>query len=105
MSSVTEASVIHRDEYLTHDAAAAHLHVCPKTLRSLRQRGLIPYVAVTARKKLYRIDDLDAYLADQRKTDIYLPTARRRPSKRLRAEPNVVSFTARRRERLAAGAR
>jgi hypothetical protein len=90
---------------LTHDQAAAHIHVCPKTLRSLRQRGLIPYVAITARKKLYRPEDLDAFLASQVRVEVYQPTARRRGSKRLSERANVVSFTARREERLAARGR
>jgi len=89
---------------LTHDQAAAHIRVCEKTLRSLRQQGLIPYVAVTKRKKLYRVEDLDAYLAAQVTREVYQPTERRR-DKRLRNAPNVVSFTARRRERQAAGGR
>lgn len=89
---------------LTHDKAAAHVGVCEKTLRLLRQQGLIPYVAVTKRKKLYRVEDLDAYLAAQVTREVYQPTERRR-DKRLRNAPNVVSFMARRRERQAAGGR
>jgi hypothetical protein len=89
---------------LTHEEAAAHIHVCPRTLRSLRQQGLIPYVAVTARKKLYRVEDLDAYVAGRVTTEVYQPTQRRRGS-RLRCSQNVVSFTARRQERLAAKGR
>lgn len=94
-----------RVSHLTHDQAAAHIQVCAKTLRSLRQQGLIPYVAVTKRKKLYRVEDLDAYLASRVTTEVYQPTERRGPSKRLRNAPNVISFTARRRERQAAGGR
>jgi predicted site-specific integrase-resolvase len=62
---------------LTNDQAAKRIGVCSKTLRSLRQQGLIPYVAVTQRKKLYRIEDLDAYLASQVKREVYRPTERR----------------------------
>lgn len=87
---------------LRPEEAAAYLDVCPKTLRSIRQRGLLPYVAVTARKIMYRTEDLDAYLASCVRTEVYRPTARRRPSKRLSAQANVVSFSARRQERLAA---
>jgi hypothetical protein len=90
---------------LTHEQAAAHMGVCEKTLRSLRQQGLIPYVAVTKRKKLYRVEDLDAYLAGQVTREVYQPTQRRGSRKRLSAPGNVLSFTARRRERLAAGGR
>jgi hypothetical protein len=90
---------------LTHDEAAAHIHVCAKTLRSLRQRGLIPYVAVTSRKILYRAEDLDAYVASQVTVDHYQPTHQRRGGKRLRTEANVVSFMAGRQERMAARGR
>lgn len=90
---------------LTHDQAAAHVGVCGKTLRSLRQQGLIPYVAVTKRKKLYRVEDLDAFLAEQVTREIYQPTQRRGPRKRLSTQANVLSFTARRNERRAAGER
>ena len=89
---------------LTHDEAAAHLRVCARTLRAIRQRGLIPYVAVTARRILYRVEDLDAYLAGRVRTDMHVPTDRRRGS-RLSPRANVVSFTARRQERQAGRAR
>lgn len=89
-------------KHLTHDQAAAYLGVCEKTLRSLRQRGLIPYIAVTARKKLYRLDDLDAYLAGQVKVEVYQPTKRRGRNRPLRRQGNVVSFMAGRNQRIAA---
>lgn len=89
---------------LTADEAAERIKVCAKTLRSLRQRGLIPYVAVTRRKILYREEDLDAYVANCVTTEVYHPTHRRR-SQRLSAQANVVSFRARRQERLAARGR
>lgn len=87
-------------DLLTHDEAAAHLRVCPKTLRTLRQRGLIRYVAITARKKLYRVEDLEDYLASCVTTETCQPT-QRRGGKRLMSARNVVSFTARRQERQA----
>lgn len=93
------------DRLLSHDEAAAHIHVCARTLRSLRQHGLIPYVAITSRKKLYRVEDLDAFLASRVTVEVHVPTKRRGSRKRLREEPNVVSFTARRRERMAARGR
>lgn len=92
-------------EPLKHDEAAAYLRVCPKVLRSLRQQGLIPYVAVTKRKKLYRVEDLDAYLASQVMLEVHRPTERRPRGKPLRRQGNVVSFVDRRRERIAAGGR
>lgn len=85
---------------LTPDEAAAYIRVCPKTLRSIRQRGLIRYVAVTPRKILYRPEDCDAYLESCVKTDVYQPTERRKQPK-LRASGNVHSFMAHRRERIA----
>lgn len=89
---------------LTHDEAAARLRVCPKTLRSIRQRGLIRYVAVTPRKILYRAEDCDAYLESCLTSEVHRPTERRKP-RNLRGQANVVSFTARRQERLAARGR
>jgi hypothetical protein len=88
---------------LTHDEAAARIRVCAKTLRRIRQKGLIRYVAVTERKIFYRPEDCDAYLASCERVAVPIePTKRRGPSRRLRNEQNVVSFTARRQERLAA---
>jgi hypothetical protein len=89
---------------LTPDEAAAHLRVCVKTLRQLRQAGLIRYVAVTPRKIFYRPEDCDAYLESCAKVETSSPTHRRR-AQRLRADTNVVSFSARRQERQAARGR
>lgn len=88
-------------DLLTHDQAAARLRVCPKTLRQLRQQGLIRYVAVTQRKIFYRPEDCDAYLESRVRVDVPAEPTRRRGLHRLRTGPNVVSFTARRQERLA----
>jgi hypothetical protein len=84
----------------THDEAATYLRVCPKTLRSLRQRGLIRYVALTPRKIYYRPEDCDAYLESCVTAEAYRPTERRRP-KRSTSSGNVVSFMAGRRDRVA----
>lgn len=86
---------------LTPEEAAAYLRVCPKTLRSIRQRGLIRYVAVTSRKIFYRLEDCEAYLASCSRMEAAQPTERRGRNK-LRAGDNVVSFSARRRARQAA---
>lgn len=95
-----------RVELLTHEEAAARIRVCTKTLRQIRQQGLIRYVAVSARKIFYRPEDCDAYLESQARFDVPSgPTKRRGAGKRLRSEANVVSFTARRQERLAARGR
>lgn len=94
------------DRLLTHDEAAARIRVCSKTLRSLRRQGLIRYVAVSARKIFYRPEDCDAYLESCARFDVpQAPTQRRGAGRRLRAEANVVSFTARRQERIAARGR
>ena len=86
---------------LSHEEAAARLRVCSKTLRAIRQRGLIRYVAVTPRKIFYRPEDCDAYLESCVTADVYRPTNRRNGPK-LSRSANVVSFMARRQERLAA---
>lgn len=87
---------------LTPEEAAERIRVSTKTLRQLRQQGLIRYVAVTERKKLYRPEDCDAYLEARSRFD--QPTELRRPTPRRRTgrgnAANVVSFTARRLQRL-----
>jgi excisionase family DNA binding protein len=89
---------------LTHDQAAVRIGVCAKTLRQLRKQGLIRYVAVTGRKILYRPEDCDAFLESRVTVDVpSKPTHRR--GRRLRSEQNVISFTARRQERMAARGR
>jgi hypothetical protein len=93
-------------ELLTPDQAAARLRVCTKTLRQLRQQGLIRHVAVSKRKIFYRPEDCDAYLESCVTVAVpQEPTRLRGPGRRLRVEQNVVSFTARRNERLAARGR
>lgn len=92
-------------DLLSHDQAAARLHVCAKTLRRIRQKGLIRYVAVTERKIFYRPEDCDAYLASCERVAVPIEPTKRRGGSRLRNEANVVSFTARRQERLAARGR
>jgi hypothetical protein len=69
-SNIPPAQLLEHGTLLTHDEAAAHIRVCPKTLRALRQRGLIRYVAVTGRKKLYRVEDLNDYLASCVTTEV-----------------------------------
>lgn len=83
-------------DLLTHDQAAARLKVCAKTLRRLRTEGLIPYVAVTARKIFYRPEDCDAYLAScvRRETPAPRPRGRIR-SVGKRRDGNIVPFSLR----------
>jgi hypothetical protein len=95
-------------DLLTHDQAAQRIGVCAKTLRQIRKQGLIRYVAVTQRLIKYRPEDCDAFVESRVKLDVPAePTHQHRPrrGKRLSAGPNVVSFTARRQERLAARGR
>lgn len=87
-------------DLLTPDEAAQRLRVCTKTLRRLRQAGAIRYVAVTKRKIFYRPEDCAAFI-EQRATvsePVERPRNNAKPNRRRGG--NVVSFTARRRERL-----
>jgi predicted site-specific integrase-resolvase len=89
---------------LTHEQAAERIGVCAKTLRQFRKQGLIRYVAVTHRKIFYRPEDCDAFLESRITLDVpKLPTERRR--RQLRQSQNVISFSARRQERMAAQGR
>lgn len=91
---------------LTPEDAARRMHVSTKTLRALRQRGLIRYVALTERKILYRPEDCDAFIESRVRTEdpVHHPRPRPRPKTSARKAGNVVSFTARRRERMGIGA-
>jgi excisionase family DNA binding protein len=84
---------------LTPEQAAERLRVSTKTLRQLRQRGLIRYVAVTQRKLLYRPEDCDAFVQSRLTVEEAPMLTRNRPTRRAKSG-NVVSFLARRRERL-----
>lgn len=95
------------DTLLTPEEAAARIRVCTKTLRELRRKGLIRYVALTARKILYRPEDCAAFVASKVRQDdpAAEPTPRPRPR---RTSPgkvgNVISFTAQRQARRGHGA-
>jgi hypothetical protein len=54
---------------LSPEEAAKRVRVCERTLRDLRKRGLIRYVAVTDRKIFYRPEDCDEYLASRLRLD------------------------------------
>lgn len=47
---------------LTPDEAAGRLGIGERTLRDLRKRGLIRYVAITERKIMYRPEDCEAFI-------------------------------------------
>lgn len=85
---------------LTEEQAAARLLVSPRTLRDIRQRGEIHYVALTARKIGYRPEDCDEYVSARvrvqeiRKIDS--PPGKRKPSPSSMSG-NVVRFSQRKR--------
>jgi hypothetical protein len=49
--------------------AADRLHMSERTLRDLKRRGLIRYVALTERKIFYRPEDCDEFVAARVKVD------------------------------------
>jgi hypothetical protein len=94
------------DTLLTAEEAAARIRISTKTLRQLRRRGLIRYVAITARKICYRPEDCAAYIASKVRLDDPSPIPSPRPRGRTRPDKagNVVSFTAQRQARRGLGA-
>ena len=54
---------------LTEKEAAERLRIAPRTLRELRAKGAIQYVALTARKIAYRPEDCEAYVATRLRTE------------------------------------
>ena len=54
---------------LTPEQAARRLHVSERTLRDLKKRGLIRYVAVTERIIRYRVEDCEEYLSARVRQD------------------------------------
>lgn len=84
---------------LTEAEAADALRICTRTLRRLRQRGAIRFVAVTSRSVAYRLEDLQAFIEQRaRICEEAVPTRRTARARRQQA-PNVLSFTARREQR------
>lgn len=81
-------------ELLTEEQAARRLGIGAKSLRKLRQQGLISYVAITTRKILYRPEDCDEYVQSRvRREKPTTPTynvTRGRAAARL---PRVVPFS------------
>lgn len=88
-------------ELLTPAEAAQRLGICTKTLRQIRARGLIRYVAVTPRRIFYRADDCDAFIEARTRTDVPVHLRSNRSARRSGAAAPVGSFTARRAARLA----
>ena len=54
---------------LTPDEAAERLRVSERTLRDLKRRGLIRYVAITERRIAYRPEDCDEYIEARVRVD------------------------------------
>lgn len=54
-----------KDELLTIDEAAERVRVPVSTLRQMRYRGTGPASAIIGRRIMYRISDLDAWVADR----------------------------------------
>ncbi|QHL91257.1 helix-turn-helix domain-containing protein [Sphingomonas changnyeongensis] len=76
-------------------AAADRLGISERTLRDLRKRGLIRYVAVTERKIMYRPEDCESYIEGRTKIDTPAEANRSaRPQPARRRPGNVVPFTA-----------
>lgn len=54
---------------LTEEEAAKFLRMSPRTLRELRRTRAIHYVALSARKIAYRIEDCEEYIASRVRLD------------------------------------
>ncbi len=80
---------------LTEDQAAAHLALCPRTLRKARQSGTLSYVLI-GRAVRYTLADLDQFIDNHRRKeapclDQTKPKTRARPGR----TAQIVPFTAR----------
>ena len=86
-------------ELLTEQQAADRLHMGERTLRDLRRRGLIRYVALTARKIAYRPEDCDEYVASRLRLSQPvpdpLPRQRRKKTGSPAAQGVIVPFSQR----------
>lgn len=69
---------------LSSREAAAEIGVGERTLRDLRRRGLIAYVALTDRLIMYRPEDCADYLASRLRKDEPCPETQPSPLKRPR---------------------
>ena len=78
---------------LTPEEAARALGVGERTLRDLRKRGLIRYVAVTERKIMYRPEDCEEYIQSRVRQDEPCQPPQRRHKSTRRRTGNIVPFT------------
>lgn len=69
---------------LTETEAAAALRICARVLRKARQDGLLHYVLI-GRSVRYTQDDLESYVARQRKVEPPCPATTTRTTKARRA--------------------
>lgn len=67
---------------LTAEEAAARLGICERTLRELRKKGDIGYVAVTPSRFRYTEEDCDAFIESRRRKDETCPSAKT-PARRI----------------------
>jgi hypothetical protein len=81
---------------LSEEEAARLLLMTPRTLRKLRQEGLIRYVALTGRKIGYRPEDCRAYIESRSRQEQQRPS-RPRPGRSVgnRLSGNIIPFSAR----------
>jgi excisionase family DNA binding protein len=75
---------------LTPDEAAGRLGVGERTLRDLRKRGLIRYVAVTERKIMYRPEDCEAFIESRSRLAEPTTPPKRPPTNRPRRQGQVI---------------
>lgn len=85
---------------LSPQEAAKRLMVSERTLRDLKKRGAIRYVAVTGRRILYRPEDLAEFVTARVRCDEQVEqpkSSKRRASVSGAGAANIVPFSQRRR--------
>lgn len=60
---------------LSPEQAAERLHMSERTLRDIKRKGMIRYVALSARKIVYRVEDCEEYIASRVRQDQPAETA------------------------------
>lgn len=81
---------------LTPDQAAERIHVSSRTLRDLKRRGLIRYVAVTERRIAYRPEDCDEFVAARVRVNEPCETRSKPKRPTRRTTSNIIPFSQRR---------
>ena len=81
---------------LTEAEAAERLRICTRTLRKARQDGQLHYVLI-GRAVRYTIEDLDSFVASNRKVNPPCPTPAHSPasgsSRSRRSSGKIIPFT------------